>query len=245
MALQGPRAEAVLAHTIRPDAPSMRFMDVRAARIAGRASAWSRARAIPARTASRSAFAADAAAEARARAAASTRRWRRSGSARATACGSKPGCASTDRISMPTTTPVEAALEWSIPKSRRAGRQPRRRISRAPTSVLAAAGERAAPPARRIAARRAARRCAAGRSFIADDVAQTPIGVVTSGGFGPSSAAPIAMGYVERERCAPGNAAVRRGARRAPAGRGGAASVRSPRLQARLTAPSNASKAAS
>ena len=45
----------------------------------------------------------------------------RSALAPATACGSRPGSASTATTSTTTTTPVEAALEWSLQKSRRAG----------------------------------------------------------------------------------------------------------------------------
>jgi glycine cleavage system aminomethyltransferase T len=43
----------------------------------------------------------------------------------------------------------------------------------------------------------------------------TPVGRVTSGGFGPSVNAPIAMGYVARHLAAPGPAGA--SARQAPA----------------------------
>ena len=93
-----------------------------------------------------------------------------------------------------TTTPVEAALEWSVQKSRRTG------------------GARAGgfPGAEKIlsdfdngAARRRAGLRAEGRApvregalLFADATAGEPIGKVTSGGFGPSLNAPVAMGYV-------------------------------------------------
>ncbi|MFB6452566.1 glycine cleavage system aminomethyltransferase GcvT [Bradyrhizobium tunisiense] len=93
-----------------------------------------------------------------------------------------------------TTTPVEAALEWSVQKSRRTG------------------GARAGgfPGADKILAhfdRGASRRriglLALGRApvregalLFADETAGEPIGQVTSGGFGPSLNAPVAMGYV-------------------------------------------------
>jgi aminomethyltransferase len=41
-----------------------------------------------------------------------------------------------------------------------------------------------------------------GTPIVAPDGA--PVGVVTSGGFGPSVGAPIAMGFVERGHAAPG-----------------------------------------
>ena len=41
-----------------------------------------------------------------------------------------------------------------------------------------------------------------GTELFAED--GTPLGLVTSGGFGPSVEAPIAMGYVPRAHAAPG-----------------------------------------
>ena len=92
------------------------------------------------------------------------------------------------------TTPVEAALEWSVQKSRRSG------------------GARAGgfPGAEKIlthfdngASRRRVGLLALGRApvredalLFANDAGGEPIGQVTSGGFGPSLNAPVAMGYV-------------------------------------------------
>ncbi|MEY9186028.1 aminomethyltransferase [Bradyrhizobium sp. USDA 326] len=92
------------------------------------------------------------------------------------------------------TTPVEAALEWSVQKSRRSG------------------GMRAGgfPGAGKIlahfdngASRRRVGLLALGRApvregalLFADQAGGEPIGKVTSGGFGPSLNAPVAMGYV-------------------------------------------------
>ncbi|MDN4981758.1 glycine cleavage system aminomethyltransferase GcvT [Bradyrhizobium sp. WYCCWR 13022] len=92
------------------------------------------------------------------------------------------------------TTPVEAALEWSVQKSRRTG------------------GARAGgfPGAEKIlahfdngASRRRVGLLAQGRApvregavLFADGAGGEPIGKVTSGGFGPSLNAPVAMGYV-------------------------------------------------
>lgn len=95
-----------------------------------------------------------------------------------------------------TTTPVEAALEWSVQKSRRSG------------------GVRAGgfPGAEKIlahfdngASRRRVGLLAQGRApvregalLFADATSSEPIGQVTSGGFGPSLNAPVAMGYVPK-----------------------------------------------
>jgi len=93
-----------------------------------------------------------------------------------------------------TTTPVEAALEWSVQKSRRSG----------------GAREGGFPGAEKIlrqfaqgASRRRAGLKAEGRapvregaSLFADATSTEPVGKVTSGGFGPSLNAPVAMGYL-------------------------------------------------
>ena len=93
-----------------------------------------------------------------------------------------------------TTTPVEAALEWSVQKSRRSG----------------GAREGGFPGAEKIltqfaqgASRRRVGLKAEGRapvregaSLFADTASHQPVGEVTSGGFGPSLNAPVAMGYL-------------------------------------------------
>ncbi|MFL9503581.1 glycine cleavage system aminomethyltransferase GcvT [Rhodopseudomonas palustris] len=101
-----------------------------------------------------------------------------------------------------TTSPVEAGLTWAIQKVRRAG----------------GAREGGFPGAARILRELAEgpERCRVGLRpdgrapmregtdlFAPDD---TPLGTVTSGGFGPSVEAPVAMGYVPRAFSAPGTA---------------------------------------
>ncbi len=90
-----------------------------------------------------------------------------------------------------TTDPVEAGLTWSIPKRRRAeGGFP------GAARILAALAD--GPPRKRVGLRLLGRAPArAGAEII--DVSGEPIGRVTSGGFGPSIGAPIAMGYVTRD----------------------------------------------
>lgn len=88
-----------------------------------------------------------------------------------------------------TTTPVEAALTWAIQKRRREeGGFPGdatilKQITDGTTRKLV--GIR---PNGRVPARHGAQIC---------DTAGKHIGVVTSGGFGPTLGAPVAMGYVE------------------------------------------------
>ena len=101
-----------------------------------------------------------------------------------------------------TTTPVEAGLEWSIQKSRRAGGAraggfdgadiildqlangvTRRRVGLLPTGRA---------PVRH------------GAPLFADAALQSPVGVVTSGAFGPTLEAPVAMGYVATPHAATG-----------------------------------------
>jgi aminomethyltransferase len=90
-----------------------------------------------------------------------------------------------------TTDPVEAGLTWSIPKRRRAeGGFP------GAARILAALAD--GPPRKRVGLRLLGRAPArAGAEII--DVSGEPIGRVTSGSFGPSIGAPIAMGYVARD----------------------------------------------
>ncbi|MDR6183974.1 aminomethyltransferase [Asaia bogorensis NBRC 16594] len=101
-----------------------------------------------------------------------------------------------------TTTPVEAALGWAMQKARREGgaraggypgadiimKQAREGVSRLRVG-LAAEGR---APVR------------AGTELFADEAGTQKVGVVTSGAFGPSINAPVAMGYVETAHAALG-----------------------------------------
>lgn len=92
------------------------------------------------------------------------------------------------------TTPVEAALEWSVQKSRRtvgvrAGGFP------GAETILAHFDQGASR--RRVGLRAEGRApVREGALLFADSASGEPIGKVTSGGFGPSLNAPVAMGYV-------------------------------------------------
>ena len=93
-----------------------------------------------------------------------------------------------------TTTPVEGALEWSIQKSRRAGGARAGGFAGA-DKILAQFEQGAAN--RRVGLRPQGRApVREGAALFADATSSEPIGRVTSGGFGPSLNAPVAMGYL-------------------------------------------------
>jgi aminomethyltransferase len=95
------------------------------------------------------------------------------------------------------TSPVEAALAWSIQKRRRAeggfpgAERIQREITQGPARLRVGIKPEGRAPARE------------GTEITLDDAT---IGQVTSGGFGPSINWPIAMGYVEARCAAPGTA---------------------------------------
>jgi aminomethyltransferase len=94
----------------------------------------------------------------------------------------------------PTTTPVEGALEWSIQKSRRQGGA---RASGFP-GADAILGQFEHGAARRRVGLKPEGRAPVreGALLFADETSTQPIGNVTSGGFGVSLNAPVAMGYL-------------------------------------------------
>jgi glycine cleavage system T protein (aminomethyltransferase) len=93
-----------------------------------------------------------------------------------------------------TTTPIEAALEWSMQKSRRSGGI---RVGGflGAKKVLAQFAD--GTTRRRVGLKPEGRApVREGAALFADDNSLQQIGTVTSGGFGPTLNAPIAMGYV-------------------------------------------------
>jgi aminomethyltransferase len=97
----------------------------------------------------------------------------------------------TDAIS-----PVEADLVWSIGKRRRSdgGFIGAARVQR----------ELAQGPARKRVGLKPQGRAPAREGTVITDAAGREIGVVTSGGFGPTVGGPVAMGYVEARSSVPG-----------------------------------------
>ena len=100
-----------------------------------------------------------------------------------------------------TTTPVQAALEWAIPAVRRRGGE---RPGGFPGDALIAQQLAHGAAERRVGLRSDQRPVRAGAMLYADENAATSVGRVTSGGFGPSVNAPIAMGYVPATLARPG-----------------------------------------
>jgi aminomethyltransferase len=96
-----------------------------------------------------------------------------------------------------TTSPIEAALEWTLPKVRRAGEA---RAGGFPGANAILAQLAQGTSRRRVGLRPEGRApVRAGASLFETENASVPIGTVTSGGFGVSLNAPIAMGYVRRD----------------------------------------------
>jgi aminomethyltransferase len=92
------------------------------------------------------------------------------------------------------TTPVEAALEWSIQKSRRKGGA--RAGGFAGAEKILEQLESGALY-RRVGLKAEGRApVREGAQLFSDASSPTPVGKVTSGGFGPSLNAPVAMGYL-------------------------------------------------
>src|SRR5262245_446521 len=191
LALQGPKAESVLAKYC-VDAPRMRFMDAGPRRIAGFDCFVSRSGytgedgyeiSVPAEQAE-----------------ALARLLLQSGETLLIGLGARDSLRLEAGLCLyghdidAATTPVEAALEWSVQKSRRAGGTRAGGFLGAET-ILAQFGKGASrrrtglkpdgpAPVRE------------GAALFADAISSEQIGAVTSGGFGPSLRAPVAMGYM-------------------------------------------------
>ncbi len=207
MALQGPEAGAVL-EAMAPESAGMRFMDVRALTLAGATCIVSRSGysgedgfeiSVP-----------DDAAVALAKALLAHEAVEPIGLGARDSLRLEAGLCLYGSDLDPTTSPVEAALVWAMQKARRAG----------------GAREGGFPGAARIldelangAGRRRVGLLPEGRApvrggaalFAGEDDAD-PVGIVTSGAFGPSLGGPMAMGYVPSDLAATGTrlfAAVR------------------------------------
>lgn len=101
-----------------------------------------------------------------------------------------------------TTTPVAAALEWAVQKVRRLGGA---RAGGFPGAEVILPEFESGAQRRRVGLAPEGRApIRAGTSLFLGETDVTPVGRVTSGGFGPSAQAPIAMGYVTTNLAAPG-----------------------------------------
>jgi aminomethyltransferase len=100
------------------------------------------------------------------------------------------------------TDPIEAALEWSIQRSRRNGGT---RAGGFPGADRILRQLDGSVPRRRVGLRSAGRApVRAGAKLFETAGTDNPIGEITSGVFGPSIDAPVAMGYVAAEQADPG-----------------------------------------
>jgi len=95
-----------------------------------------------------------------------------------------------------TTTPVEAGLGWAIGKRRR-------EQGGFPGDEVVLRQLFGGPERRRVGIRLAGKAPARAGTPIHDRAGE-PVGIVTSGGYAPSLAAPVAMGYVASAVAPPG-----------------------------------------
>ena len=101
-----------------------------------------------------------------------------------------------------TTTPIEGALEWSIQKNRRHGGA---RAGGFPGADRILSQLKDGAPRRRVGLRPEGRApLREGAPLFPDPASSEQIGKVTSGGFGPSINAPVAMGYLPSSHTAIG-----------------------------------------
>jgi aminomethyltransferase len=99
-----------------------------------------------------------------------------------------------------TTTPVEAALEWAIQPARRTGGA---RSGRFPGDAVILDQIARGAARRRVGLRPEGRAPMRDGTKIFAEEGGAPVGRITSGGFGPSLDAPVAMGYVPIAHAAP------------------------------------------
>jgi aminomethyltransferase len=199
IALQGPKAEAALA-LLAPACATMRFMDIRTLTLMGAECTVARSGytgedgfeiSTPAD------IARDVAEE-----------------LLANACVAPIGLGARDSLRLEaglclycsdideTTTPVEAGLSWAIQKVRRGGGA---RESGFPGAEIILGQLEHGAARHRVGLRPEGRApIRAGAPLFAAEDASAQIGTVSSGGFGPSLNAPIAMGYLPSALVAPG-----------------------------------------
>ena len=201
IALQGPKAEAVLAG-LCPDVPAMRFMDAGPHRLDGIDCFVSRSGytgedgfeiSVPAGQAERLA-----------RALLGNSDVLPIGLGARDSLRLEAGLCLYGHDIDTSTTPVEGALEWSIQKSRRHGGA---RAGGFPGADKILAQLQDGAPRRRAGLRPQGRApVREGALLFPDAVSTEQLGAVTSGGFGPSLNAPVAMGYLPSPHAALGGA---------------------------------------
>ena len=194
LALQGPAAESVLA-TLDPRAAEMRFMDVATLDLKG-VEAW----------VSRSGYSGEdgyeisvptEAAEDIAKALLEHSDVEAIGLGARDSLRLEAGLCLYGQDIDASTTPVEGGLTWAIQKVRRAGGDRPGGFPGAEKVLAEMDGGAVRKRVGLLPAGRAPMR--EGVTLFATEDATDPIGTITSGGFGPSVGAPVAMGYVTTE----------------------------------------------
>ncbi|MTJ04875.1 MAG: glycine cleavage system aminomethyltransferase GcvT [Sediminimonas qiaohouensis] len=199
LALQGPEAEAVLGG-LNPAAAEMRFMDVATFELAG-AECW----------VSRSGYTGEDGFEISVPADAAETLARRLLEHEAVA---PIGLGARDSLRLEAglclyghdidseTSPIEAGLSWAIQKVRRNGGA---RAGGFPGAERILQEIEDGAPRKRVGLRPQGRApMREGVELFAEEAGGAPVGVITSGGFGPTVGGPVAMGYLPAERAAPG-----------------------------------------
>jgi aminomethyltransferase len=200
LALQGPLAVSVLAR-LCPDAASMRFMDVRTLAILGRNC-----------IVSRSGYTGEDGFEigvAAAEADSLAREILKDPQVAPIGLGARDSLRIEAGLCLygsdldANTTPVEAGLEWAIGKSRR---QAGARAGGFPGADVILRQLAVGSARRRVGLRSKDRTPVRAKARLyRDETSQASVGEVTSGGFGPTINAPVAMGYVASSESEPGN----------------------------------------
>jgi aminomethyltransferase len=199
LALQGPEAESVLAR-LAPDSTAMRFMDARSLMIAGAACVVTRSGYTGEDGFEISVAASEAEMLARV--------LLEDASVALVGLGGRDSLRIEAGLCLygsdidGNTTPVEAALQWAIPKVRR---RTGARAGGFPGADVVLPQLDDDPPRRRVGLRAQGRMpVRSGALLFAELSATDSVGKVTSGGFGPSVGGPVAMGYLPRALSAPG-----------------------------------------
>ena len=199
-ALQGPASESALAR-LCPDVRDMRFMDVRDLDLSGHA-CWVSRSGYTGEDGFEISTPSNAAAEI-------AQALIESGDVRPAGLGARDSlrleaglCLYGNDIDE-TTTPVEADLTWAIQRVRRPGGN---REGGYPGAAVIGQQISGGPGRVRVGLAPAGRApMRSGAAIFADADSSVPIGIVTSGGFGPSVNAPVSMGYVEKKYSDPGS----------------------------------------
>jgi aminomethyltransferase len=193
IALQGPLAEAALAR-LAPPIRTMRFMDVRTLRILGATCEVSRS-GYTGEDGFEISIAADRV-DALAHALCEDNSVMPIGLGARDSLRLEAGLCLYGSDLDPETTPVMASLEWAIQKVRRAGGS---RGGGFPGAQVILRQLVDGVPRRRVGLKVDDRVPVRGSAKLyPDEISVSSIGIVTSGGFGPSAQGPIAMGYIDK-----------------------------------------------